>query len=102
MHLLGMRHACADGKTLHHPIRVFDRSEAPKLRGSGSSWRSIAKALGAPVSAVVVYKVRLLLSMDEGMAEALFGGLLKRVQLWGEFSMEYDFQCDYGPFIPRC
>jgi len=51
--LSGMRQARADGKTLGRPFRVFDRDEARRLRDDGSSWRSIAKALGVPVSTVV-------------------------------------------------
>jgi DNA invertase Pin-like site-specific DNA recombinase len=51
--LSGMRQARADGKTLGRPFRLFDRDEARRLRASGSSWRSIAKELGVPVSTVV-------------------------------------------------
>jgi hypothetical protein len=49
----GMKQARADGKILGRPARVFDRVQARKLRDSGSSWRSIARALGVPVSTVV-------------------------------------------------
>jgi putative DNA-invertase from lambdoid prophage Rac len=51
--LSGMRQARANGKTLGRPFRVFDRNEARRLRDDGSSWRSIAKQLGVPVSTVV-------------------------------------------------
>ncbi len=49
----GVRAAKARGTRLGRPQRVFRRDDAIRLRGEGSSWRTIARALDLPMSTVI-------------------------------------------------
>lgn len=48
----GLAEARRKGKRLGHPLRVFARGKAAKLRAAGKSWRAIARELQVPMSTV--------------------------------------------------
>jgi DNA invertase Pin-like site-specific DNA recombinase len=60
----GMANAKAKGKSVGRPKKAFRRDLAVEMRAAGSSWRTISRALGVPVSTV-----REACAKNEGRAE---------------------------------